>query len=77
MSKEADKTGPKDAKGGDDGINTDRAQYAALGKYFEDVASGRVKPFDREAFDRRPKIARMGFSPEELARLDRARPDRK
>lgn len=49
----------------------DKAQLAALGRHFQRVASGEVKPFDREAFDRRPKIGRMGFSPEEMKSLKR------
>lgn len=49
----------------------EREQLAQLGKHFERIARGEIKPFDSEEFNRRPKPGRMGFSPEELKRLER------
>lgn len=48
----------------------DKDQLSRLGEHFARVARGDVKPANPQA----PKISRMGFSPEELARIQKNRP---
>lgn len=60
----------------DTDTNIDRDQFARLGARMEAERKGLIKPFDAAAYDARPKIATMGFTPEERKALEK-RPENK